>query len=857
VPDDRVAVLHRAWTSLPDIEAARRVLAGTKVPGPVALRSRWHLMTDPGFRPAPGEVFADSLDLWRHQVRLETEGDEAVVRNERDVAVAAFEELLTTELHTRHRFVTVNGLVGLADAVRQADDAETAHAHLDEAIRIAVEDGYAFGRLRATVSLAYVILARHSWADARGLFEVALGLAESMDERLYGANSLLGLAEVDHRRREYGDAETHGRRALAAFRGLSSDLGVANAAQRLSDTLIARGRTEDALPFLGEASAAFSALGNHLGVSNTEAALGDRQLERGSPHEAAVHFRASLDAARHGPYPQGRANALAGLAKCALAGRDHELAERLFGEARVDYTALGDLPGIAAATRGLATVAEQRGDRAAAVRARLDIVATVERMRAAHTRPDLQEEYRTRFATAYRDALRTVVDAGDIDAFVLVFEGLAGRRLAGLLGNVAVDASSARFVASLMVSADRRIRGRMRQAPPLPVGDESPDASPGERRRRIVRELGATALRAGLPEVVASEIDTIAAQTYRPLSEQHARALLRELPDGQSLFAVTQVPGTTDIAWLWRPQGGEPRLGRHSLSEPSAALVDRMAHEGLSGSDRLATLAPLGELLPAGVAAGLSSGHRLAVVPALDLWSVPWPAVSLPTVAEGIEPLGASVQLVVAPSLTLHVEVSRRSVVPPRRPMAVSTWRSPDVREFRLTLFDGPSWDHRAESDPGRAIEELRAPDVDLVVWVGHGRPVDGITHYFELNPQAAVTPVDVLELQPPPMLALIACWGAAVPGRGTSDPLTLATVAVARGARQVAATTCEIGDSGPATHLVSSFLHRLPEQDMAQALREATRSFLAVKEFRDASVIHWAPLVVIGAHPSEGSYSA
>ncbi|MFL6043971.1 MAG: hypothetical protein ACJ72M_02520, partial [Propionibacteriaceae bacterium] len=43
--------------------------------------------------------------------------------------------------------------------------------------------------------------------------------------------------------------------------------------------------------------------------------------------------------------------------------------------------------------------------------------------------------------------------------------------------------------------------------------------------------------------------------------------------------------------------------------------------------------------------------------------------------------------------------------------------------------------------------------------------------------------------VQPPKSLALLTCWGASVPGRSSGDPLTLATIALVRGSRQILVT--------------------------------------------------------------------
>lgn len=61
--------------------------------------------------------------------------------------------------------------------------------------------------------------------------------------------------------------------------------------------------------------------------------------------------------------------------------------------------------------------------------------------------------------------------------------------------------------------------------------------------------------------------------------------------------------------------------------------------------------------------------------------------------------------------------------------------------------------------------------------------------HYLELGADVILTPAEMFASTPPKSLALLACWGARVPGQSSSDPLTLATIALARGSRQILVT--------------------------------------------------------------------
>ena len=64
-----------------------------------------------------------------------------------------------------------------------------------------------------------------------------------------------------------------------------------------------------------------------------------------------------------------------------------------------------------------------------------------------------------------------------------------------------------------------------------------------------------------------------------------------------------------------------------------------------------------------------------------------------------------------------------------------------------------------------------------------------GLGSHLELGSEVILTPAEMFALTPPKSLALLACWGARVPGQSSGDPLTLATIALARGSRQILVT--------------------------------------------------------------------
>ncbi len=253
----------------------------------------------------------------------------------------------------------------------------------------------------------------------------------------------------------------------------------------------------------------------------------------------------------------------------------------------------------------------------------------------------------------------------------------------------------------------------------------------------------------------------------------------------------------------------------------------------------------LGELLPAAVR-DLTDHGPLAIVPLGQLWAVPWPAV--PVGSDRL--LGESQPLTVAPSATLADHVAER---PHPSIGSVAHWRSSQIRHHELIAFvDDDRVEATVLGSPSAASDAVRHPTHDLVVLAGHGRPVPKLGHYLELDEGVYLTPSDLLGAASPRSLALIACWGAHTPG-AEGDPMTLATVAAARGTSQVLATTSELADDAAATTFVNDVMYELPERGMPHALYEATKDFLANPVLRRGYVSRWAPLITVGAHRALG----
>jgi hypothetical protein len=239
----------------------------------------------------------------------------------------------------------------------------------------------------------------------------------------------------------------------------------------------------------------------------------------------------------------------------------------------------------------------------------------------------------------------------------------------------------------------------------------------------------------------------------------------------------------------------------------------------------------------------LDSEVPLIIVPLGALWSVPWPAVGV----SGEAFLGETHVISVVPSLTMaeHALNSTRRT-PPRQ---IATWRSPLIKNHEITAFTDDSRVQLGRlEDAAAAVGAIVRSSCDLVVVAGHGRPIPEMGHFLELDADTLFTPADVLAANPPSQVALISCWGAVVPGAPTGDPMTIATILLARGCRSVLASTAEVADDVIATRFVNHILFQLPQATMGEAVRYATRRLLRTSHLRDGDLSRWAPIVTLGS---------
>ncbi|MFE5285460.1 CHAT domain-containing protein [Nocardia sp. NPDC056611] len=799
-------------------EPGRRA-ATLPVPGALSLRCRCEALRGGGTAGRGASEFDLSEALWQRQLELFDWGDQALRRNDIDAAVAAFEQLAESHREGHYPIAMIDARIGLGDAHRQADRLDAAIGEYSGAIAGTRACGYGYGQVRAGIPLGYLLLRSGSAAQAAEQFEDAARVAADNDWRLDIANAHTGLGEAFGRIRRPMAAMRALLDSVALYEELRSGEGVANATVQLGE-LCRRNR------WLAEAAgwyrqAITAARAGHLSMALTNAldGLAEVQLGQGDRVASVANHQAAYEAAGAGN-ARGRAHALNGLGRCAVNAAQRDLAIRLFGRALQLYLSIDDLTSAATSEAGIARGYEAIGVMEQAVRHRVSAVTLIETMRAAQIEHAHQSEYYERFGTVHEMAVRTAIRAGDPAAFVAVFEAMAGRRLAGLMTAAPENTADERMLAQLLLEANSRA---------------------GQRRDRT-RTLGGLALRVALPQLARQGFDDSVAGLYSPFDPNETENLWSRIDTGAAyLLLVAALREPDELAWLLRPPEGPLHIGLHDLPASTRAVFDGLHSDGLPLDATPSTVAALDALMPQDIAALIPRDEPLVIVPVGRLWAVPWTAVPITTG----EYLGERNPLCLSPSLTSVAHTSGGG----RRPPAsrVAHWTSPLVNHHHVAAYEGrDGLSVAAITDASACRNAILDVETDLVVVVAHGRPVRELVHYLELDEHTALTPADMLRAVPPPALILISCWGAHAPDRGSGDPMAIATLALARGAYSVAATTSEMLDDSASSAFVNQFLSAAAVHPMPHALLLATRRWLARPEYRAGFLSRWAPLVTL-----------
>ncbi|MFF4547753.1 hypothetical protein [Streptomyces sp. NPDC001435] len=401
----------------------------------------------------------------------------------------------------------------------------------------------------------------------------------------------------------------------------------------------------------------------------------------------------------------------------------------------------------------------------------------------------------------------------------------------------AASVTDAEFAQQMIVHADQRWAAGRRgpgHGPVLPPGTD--------RRRRILRMMGALAVPQGLREPAEEALEDVLASVYLPPPEDGAE-LIRDLPPGCHALRLVVDPDAPDrVHWLWHTADGRPVLGSAPLSEPCRRLLAVLQEDSAERSALLpGQLAALADLVPEQLRDQLAQPgkHRLLLLPVGELWLVPWGAVPL---RDGLV-LGQAARFAVRPSLFLQRVLRRRGPAGPSEAPAVF-WRSPYITHHEPLAVPGRELERPI--DAGSVKERLGA-GCHTVIVVCHGRPGPGTGHYLELDGENWLLPADVLRGLPPRRLYPVTCWG--IPGRAMTDPVSIAVLALARGTVELLATVGEFNDTPVAEAFVRQVLDAPhgAHGTVDDAVHHAITAAFDFPAMWDCPVREWGALLPIG----------
>lgn len=827
VVDELSRQLWSVWRS-PNPRVVSEFYSSVPVPGSLALRSRYETLADLASSGLADGAFQVDWDTWRAQLVLLDRGDRALHSNDADGAEAAFTALAATHTEGLHPLPLIDAQIGLAESARQHQQIDQAVDCYEAALGLARRYQCRFAQARAELALGYVQLDVTTVQAARDSFSRATSIAEQRGWRLTLANGLVGLGECCNRHLDVVGAHRHLLKALRVFGDLRSRDGVANATIQLGETCRRARWNEDARGWYLQAIEGIDADTAPIALANALDGLAEVEIELGLFAHARRHAGMSARVALAKGYHRGVAHAEAGLARAIEASGDPADALSVFNTARHHYHQLGVPLAEAAAWRGVARCAGKLGDLPGETKARLEAVACIESSRAAQIVHSDQAEFLSRFGHFYSEALVAAIRAGDNPAFLAVFEALAGRRLAGLLGRGSDEAKAAS--AQLVAQLARLTHESLWQS----------EAADTDTARARALRIGRIALRGSLPAMASETFEEASGAAYQPFSLDEVDALWDAMADHNNVVLLATTPHRDRLIWWARiGVGTAPQAGVSELPEETTQLINTL-QSGLPLSHRLADIAPLYALMPDALRCLLPQRENLLLIPLGALWPLPWPAVPLADDLSKV--LGEHLPLILAPSLTLATR--RRSAPTPVG--SIGWWRSDQVKAHTITAFNNQSEAIRIDS-PQAARKAVLRSVFDLAVLLTHGRPAPGLVHYLDLDEGIALTPADLLQASAPPRLALIACWGAASPTSNGSDPITIATLALVRGSQEVLATTSELLDDPPSSRFVNGVLYQALSRPFAEAVHVATLQFLSRSEYREGNLSRWAPLLALG----------
>lgn len=741
-------------------------------------------------------------------------------------ARARFAELFElAQQEDAHPARLVDALIGLGDVSRTEEKLDAAESRYREAVRISNRYNMPFGRIRAMVPLFHLQQGNVASLDILSSTNEILAEAKRLGDKTYVANIEMIRAEAFTRIREFERAMEAADAAEAQFDG--NTVGLVGLYIRLADQFRMR---EDEKLLHKTLDRLFGILQKTSLTREKSDALDLKaswHLMRGELEEAAGTAAEAVEIAESVGYQFGIIYARTTLSQ--IHRKNGDLEEALHQRnLNIDFfqstNMLKTQLSYSLIERAEILIDLKREEEAAS-----DVVESIgalESLRCEQSSPRSQHEYRNRFAQIYRRSLQAACDINNPHLFITAFEGIWGRRLAGLTERPAHINDNALLMAQMLAQSQLA---------------EDDDKENNERdtsttlMRRLLRRLTAQdSSSAKLDEESAADLASLS----HPYNIQSAKAHLAEIPPGTAALFLAPVPERPElVAHLIIDHTGSSTCSVVELPDETvrAIAVLREGNRYLTQQD----LSKFSRIIPSEILR-LPPSTPILLVPLEELWPIPWPALPLQDATE--EFLGQRYPLKICPSLSVATAVRRRSLPTDRR---ARVWISCGV--------DEEFWPSE-DIDPERchSITEILdaltngTPDQDVVV-VAHGVPAEGITHALILDEGELLTPFEAMIGTPPGRIGLLTCWSAHTPIGSSGDPLNVATVMLARGANSVLATSAELANDPLSGLFASNVVHDTSENDWGRSLQRTITDFSHVEHFQE-DLSRWAPLRVLGA---------
>mgnify|MGYP000951658987 CR=1 FL=1 len=791
---------------------------------PVVLRARHHILRHPVDNQDP-RWFKTSFDIWTREVELVEEGEVAIRVGQFSEARERFDELFELAQHEdAHPARLVDALIGLGDVYRTEEKLDQAESHYRRAIQISNQYNMPFGRIRAMVPLLHLQQGDTASLDILSSTNEILEEAKRLGDKTYVANIEMIRAEAFTRRREFERAMEAAAAAEEQFDG--NTVGLVGLYIRLADQFRMR---EDEELLHNTLDRLFDILREAPLTRERSDALDIKaawHIMRGEFEDAANSAAEAIEIARSANYQFGVIYARTTLSQVYRKNGDLEEALRqrnlnidFFRSANVLKTQLS----YALIERAEILIDLEREEEALS-----DVIESIdalEFLRCEQSSPQSQHEYRSRFGQIYRRSLQVACDINNPHLFITAFEGLWGRRLAGLVESPASINDDALSMAQILARSQLA---------------ENEEGDSGTTLMR--RLLGHLTTRNSSPEKLDEESAADLASLSHPYSIQSAKAHLAEIPSGTAALFLAPVPERPElVAHLIIDHTGSSICSVVELPDETVHAIAALHEDDyyLTQQD----LSRFSRIIPSEILK-LPPGTPILLIPLEELWPIPWPAIPLRDDAE--EYFGQRYPLKLCPSLSVATAVRRRSLPAERH---VRTWISRDVCE--------DFWPRKGEGMCHSTEEIIDAltkgtSDQDVVV-IAHGVPAEGITHALTLVPKnkkfppVPFTPFEAMIGTPPGRVGLLTCWSAHTPIDSSGDPLNVATVMLARGANSVLATSAELANDSLSGLFAGNVVHNVSESDWGRSLQSVISEFSHTEPFQE-DLSRWFPLRVLGA---------